>query len=191
VRAVPRLCKFYSGICLTTEEKARKNPSLGKKNLSQVKNLSQSTVYIHTLQNPHKHTHYKTHTNTHITKPYTHAHAHTHCKTIWPTEGLSGHIQTKQDKKLHIMQFSSSSGYFLDRRQENPPKSPEITFFPNDNDAVCTPTQNICKCYNFTYFIIFILEEDTTGNTRAVCESWYEVTCVLISITCATDRTCP
>ena len=25
VRAVPRLCRFYPGICLTTEEKARKN----------------------------------------------------------------------------------------------------------------------------------------------------------------------
>ena len=40
--AVPRLCEFYPGICLTTEEKARKNLSQGKKNLSQVKkNLSQ------------------------------------------------------------------------------------------------------------------------------------------------------
>jgi len=60
-----RLCEFYPGICLTTEEKARKNISQGKENLNQVKNnLSQSTVYIyqntHTLQNPHKHTHYKT-----------------------------------------------------------------------------------------------------------------------------------
>jgi hypothetical protein len=37
---VPRLCEFYPGICLTTEEKARKN-------LSQVKkNFRQSTVYI-------------------------------------------------------------------------------------------------------------------------------------------------
>jgi hypothetical protein len=27
VRAVPRLCGFYPGICLTTEEKARKNLS--------------------------------------------------------------------------------------------------------------------------------------------------------------------
>jgi hypothetical protein len=66
---VPRLCEFHPGICLTTEEKARKNLSQGKKNLSQF------TVYIlpkyphitkptqtHTLQNPHKHTraHYKT-----------------------------------------------------------------------------------------------------------------------------------
>jgi len=33
VRAVSRVCEFYPGICLTTEEKARKN-------------LSQGTVYI-------------------------------------------------------------------------------------------------------------------------------------------------
>jgi len=32
VRTVPRLCEFYPGICLTTEEKARKNLSQGKKN---------------------------------------------------------------------------------------------------------------------------------------------------------------
>ena len=42
MRAVPSLREFYPGICLTTEEKARKNLSQGKKNLSQVKkNLSQ------------------------------------------------------------------------------------------------------------------------------------------------------
>jgi len=44
---VPRLCEFYPGICLTTEEKAWKTLRQGKKNLSQVKkNLSQRTVYI-------------------------------------------------------------------------------------------------------------------------------------------------
>ena len=73
---MPRLCEFYPGICLITEEKARKNLSQGKKNLSQVKkNLSHGTVYIlpkhphitkpsqtHTLQNPHIHTHYNKHT---------------------------------------------------------------------------------------------------------------------------------
>ena len=73
MRAVPGLCEFYPGICLTTEGRAWKN-------LSRVKeNLSQSTVYIlpkhphitkptqtHTLQNPHIHTH----THTHITKQY-------------------------------------------------------------------------------------------------------------------------
>jgi hypothetical protein len=37
VRSVSRLCEFYPGICLTTEEKARKNLSQGKKNLSQNK----------------------------------------------------------------------------------------------------------------------------------------------------------
>ena len=72
---MPRLWEFYPGICLATEEKARKNLSQVRKvrvrkNPSQVKkNLSQSTVDIykntHTLQNPHKHTHYKTHTYTH------------------------------------------------------------------------------------------------------------------------------
>ena len=76
MRAVPRLCEFYPGICLTIEEKARKNLSQGKKNLSQgkknlsqgKKHLSQSTVYIL----PKTPTHYKTLANTHITKP-THA----------------------------------------------------------------------------------------------------------------------
>ena len=42
VRAVPRLCESYLGICLITEEKARKNLSQGTKNLSLgTKNLSQ------------------------------------------------------------------------------------------------------------------------------------------------------
>jgi hypothetical protein len=31
--AVPRLCGFYPGICLTTEEKARKNLSQGSHSL--------------------------------------------------------------------------------------------------------------------------------------------------------------
>jgi len=41
MRPVLRLCEFYPGICLTTEEKALKNLSQGKKNFSQgKKNLS-------------------------------------------------------------------------------------------------------------------------------------------------------
>jgi hypothetical protein len=73
-----RLYEFYLGICLTTEEKVRKNLSQSNKNLSQVKkNLNHSTVYIL----PKTRTHYKTLTNTHITKP-THAHTHTHYKRI-------------------------------------------------------------------------------------------------------------
>jgi hypothetical protein len=31
VRAVPRLCELYPGICFTTEEKARKNLSQGSR----------------------------------------------------------------------------------------------------------------------------------------------------------------
>jgi len=86
---VPRLCEFYPGICLTTEEKAWKNLSQGKENLSQgKKNLSQDAVYIlpkhpyitkptqtHTLQNPHIHTLARAHKHTHT---HTHTHAHTY-----------------------------------------------------------------------------------------------------------------
>jgi len=82
VRAVPRLCEFYPGICLTTEEKARKNLSQRKKNLSQVTKSSVTVQYTyyqkhphitkpsqtHTLQNPLIHTH--THAHTHTTKQY-------------------------------------------------------------------------------------------------------------------------
>jgi hypothetical protein len=62
VQAVPRLCEFYPGICLITEEKERKNLSQGKKN------LIQSTYYqnTYTLQKPtHRPTHTHTHTHTH------------------------------------------------------------------------------------------------------------------------------
>jgi len=37
MRAVPRLCEYYPGICLTTEVNARKTLSEGKKNLGQGK----------------------------------------------------------------------------------------------------------------------------------------------------------
>ena len=33
MRAVPRLCDLYPGICLTTEEKARKNLSQGSRRM--------------------------------------------------------------------------------------------------------------------------------------------------------------
>jgi hypothetical protein len=69
-----RLCEFYPGIFLTTEEKARKNLSQGKKNLSQVKkNLSQSAIYI---LRKHPHITKPTQTHTHNT------HTHTQYKTI-------------------------------------------------------------------------------------------------------------
>ena len=77
MRAVPRLCEFYPGICLITEEKARKN-------LSQVRKTSVKVQYTyyqkhphitkpsqtHTLQNPLIHTHTHTHVHTHTTKQY-------------------------------------------------------------------------------------------------------------------------
>jgi hypothetical protein len=75
----PVFASFTLAFFLTTEEKAQKNLSQGKINLSHVnKSLSQSqyTYYqdTHTLQNQHKHT---------ITKPtHTHTHTHTHYKTV-------------------------------------------------------------------------------------------------------------
>ena len=77
---MPRLCEFFPDICLTTEEKARKN-------LSQVKeNLSHSTVYI-LSKTP---THYKTLTNTRITNPtHTHTHADTHTTKQYKTTTVS------------------------------------------------------------------------------------------------------
>jgi hypothetical protein len=47
VRAVSRLCELYPGICLTTEEKARKNLSQGSRKLSRYPGGS-SPVHIYT-----------------------------------------------------------------------------------------------------------------------------------------------
>jgi hypothetical protein len=72
---VPRLCEFYPGICPTNDEKARKNLSQGKKN------LTQSTVYILP-----KHPRITKPTQTHVLQPppptHTHTHTHKHYKTI-------------------------------------------------------------------------------------------------------------
>jgi hypothetical protein len=63
MRAVPRLCEFYPGICITTEGKARKTLSQGKKNLKVHYTYYQKHPDItkpsqtHTLQNPLIHTH--------------------------------------------------------------------------------------------------------------------------------------
>jgi hypothetical protein len=48
---VSRLCEFYPGICLTTEEKTWKTLSRGKKNLRQVKkNLSHGSDLVFTVK---------------------------------------------------------------------------------------------------------------------------------------------
>jgi len=77
VRAVSRLCEFYPGICLTAEEKTRKNLSQSKKTLSHVKkNLSLRGTSVRIQYTFTKtHTHYKTHTYTHTrTRTRTHVH---------------------------------------------------------------------------------------------------------------------
>jgi hypothetical protein len=70
MRAVPRLCEFYRGICLTTEEKHGKTTVRVRQTLVKLIKTSvriECTYYqdTHTLQNRHNHTHYKTHTHTH------------------------------------------------------------------------------------------------------------------------------
>jgi hypothetical protein len=60
VLAVPSLCELYPGICLTSEEKARKTLSQGSQRDSKYTHYQDTR----TLQNPHIHTH----THTHITK---------------------------------------------------------------------------------------------------------------------------
>jgi hypothetical protein len=58
VLAVPILCEFYPGICLTTEGKARKTLSQGSRRDSKYTHYQDTN----TLQNPHTHTHTNTHT---------------------------------------------------------------------------------------------------------------------------------
>ena len=45
MRALPRLSEFYPGICLTTEEKARKNLSQGKSEYSNKSDYSGKSEY--------------------------------------------------------------------------------------------------------------------------------------------------
>jgi hypothetical protein len=63
VLTVPSLCELYPGVCLTAEEKARKNLSQGSRRDS--KNAHYQDT--HTLQNPPIHTH--THTLQNSLKP--------------------------------------------------------------------------------------------------------------------------
>jgi len=48
VWAVPRLCGFYPGICLTTEEKVRKNLSQGSRRVADgTMKIHKHTIRIH------------------------------------------------------------------------------------------------------------------------------------------------
>jgi len=52
VLAVPHLCGFYPGICLTTEEKARKNLSQGRRRVPPgTKKIHKRTIRIHRHNN--------------------------------------------------------------------------------------------------------------------------------------------
>jgi len=52
VRAVPHFCGFYPGICLTTEEKARKNLSQGRRRVSAgTTKIHKRTIRVHRHNN--------------------------------------------------------------------------------------------------------------------------------------------
>jgi hypothetical protein len=68
VRAVPRLCELYPGICFTTEEKARKNLSLGSRKVPRYPGGSSPVhIYTHTIHRKHSETEY-TERNIHSNK---------------------------------------------------------------------------------------------------------------------------
>ena len=91
----PVFCKFFPGICLTTEEKARKNLSQGSQR-----------VLVYILP---KRTHYKTHTCTHphITKP-THIHTHTSQK---PHIHTPTHYKLRSPPENEPIYFNSKKRY--------------------------------------------------------------------------------
>ena len=95
---MPRLCGFYPGICLATEEKARKKRQ-GKKNLWQgTVYISPKHPHITTTKKTHTHTHHThthTYTHTHITHIHTHTHTH-HTHTTHTT-----HIHTPHTHHTH------------------------------------------------------------------------------------------
>jgi len=54
VRAVPGLCELYPGICLTTDEKARKNLSQGNRRVPFGATKKGYTEYVILLQDDYK-----------------------------------------------------------------------------------------------------------------------------------------
>ena len=94
---MPRLCEFRPGICLTTEEKARKNLSQGKKNLSQsIVCILPKHPHIAKPTYTHTHTHTLTHAHT-LQYPHTHTHTHTHITKQYKTTTVQIKTNTVQD----------------------------------------------------------------------------------------------
>ena len=108
MRPVHRLCEFYPGICLTTEEKHGKTSVRVRKTSVRLTGTSVRVQYTFTKA----FTHYETLTKTHITKPththtlqnphiYTRAHTHTHITKQYKTTIVQ--INTKCNRKNNTM----------------------------------------------------------------------------------------
>ena len=109
VRAMPRLCKFYPGICLTTEEKARKKLSQGSQRVLVYILQKRTHTHTHTSQKPHTYTHphitKATHTHTHTSqKPHIHTPTHNKSHTYTHphiTKATHTHTHTSQNCAFH------------------------------------------------------------------------------------------
>ena len=145
---MPRLREFYPGICLTTEEK-------GRKNLSQVKrSLSQYTFYqnTHTLQKP-THPHIHTHTHTHY-KTHTRTHTHTHVTKQYKT--TTAQIKTNLLVKFLISMIQSSqrgTKLKVGRNQH-----------ANGRKSFAMPSSPFTVLFYFLLWFLFVMRRMWTGT---------------------------
>jgi hypothetical protein len=96
-----RLCEFYPGICLKTEEKHGKTSVRVRETSVRVRKTSVRLrkTSVRLRKTRVQHTYYQnTHTNTHITKHthiHTHTHTHTHKHTHITKQYKTGTVQIK------------------------------------------------------------------------------------------------
>ena len=95
-----RLCKFYSGICLTTEEKARKNLSQGSRR-----------VLVYILPKRTHNTHIHTPTHPHITKQFTKWNSHNIRVIKYPQYKVSDTFIHKNFTVTHFTSFAVTDNW--------------------------------------------------------------------------------
>jgi hypothetical protein len=87
-----RLCEFYPGSCLTTEEKARKTHSQGKKTSVRLRKTSVKVQYEYTYYQKHLHITKLSQTPS-LQNLLIHTHTHTHTIKLYKTTTVQ--IKTK------------------------------------------------------------------------------------------------
>ena len=97
MRAVPRLCELYPGICLTTEEKARKNLSQGSRRTYWKKKRKKKKTHTHKKKNKSKIINVKK------TKPGTH---------VWRVPFIISIRHPRLACSIHYLNPAPTSGVF-------------------------------------------------------------------------------